>query len=168
MYLEQLWTAPELLRDPTAFKSGTQKGDVYSFALVLHEMLFRKGAFYRGEEEFPEPQRKFVKNIFKFILTDFCFYVFYFYLYFIIHISVLFFYTYFIYCLEILERVKERPINEDDSYRPVITEEMMEEEGSHEEDQRKLVDLMDRCWRENPHDRFEFRTIRTIVHTLNK
>ncbi|KAI3421126.1 hypothetical protein GPALN_014754 [Globodera pallida] len=55
-YKKKLWTAPELLRNPNAPIQGTQKGDVYSFALILHEMLYRKGAFYRGEEETPTPQ----------------------------------------------------------------------------------------------------------------
>ncbi|KAL3089465.1 hypothetical protein niasHT_029176 [Heterodera trifolii] len=54
-YRKKLWTAPELLRNPDAHIQGTQKGDVYSFALILHEMLYRKGAFYRGEEENPSP-----------------------------------------------------------------------------------------------------------------
>jgi hypothetical protein len=35
-----------------------QKADIYSFALILHEMMYRKGAFYRGEEEYPEPKGK--------------------------------------------------------------------------------------------------------------
>ncbi len=51
-----MWTAPEILRDPTTPPQGTQKGDVYSFALILHEMLYRKGAFYRGDDEMPEPE----------------------------------------------------------------------------------------------------------------
>lgn len=54
--LEKLWTAPELLRDLNAPVQGTQKGDVYSFALILHEMLYRRGAFYRGEDECPSPK----------------------------------------------------------------------------------------------------------------
>ena len=38
-----LWKAPELLRDPTM--KGTQKGDVYSFALILYEINGRSGPF---------------------------------------------------------------------------------------------------------------------------
>lgn len=53
--LERLWTAPELLRDASSPPQGTQKGDVYSFALILHEMLYRRGAFYRDEEITPGP-----------------------------------------------------------------------------------------------------------------
>jgi hypothetical protein len=29
---------------------------VYSFALILHEMLYRHGAFYRGDDDCPSPK----------------------------------------------------------------------------------------------------------------
>ena len=40
-----MWTAPELLRDSDAPPGGTQKGDVYSFALTLYEVYSRSGPF---------------------------------------------------------------------------------------------------------------------------
>ncbi|CAN8020881.1 unnamed protein product [Ixodes persulcatus] len=36
-----LWTAPELLRDCGLLRRGTQAGDVYSFAIVMQEVLLR-------------------------------------------------------------------------------------------------------------------------------
>uniref|UniRef100_A0A672RA80 Guanylate cyclase n=1 Tax=Sinocyclocheilus grahami TaxID=75366 RepID=A0A672RA80_SINGR len=44
--LEDLfWTAPEFLRDPESPRKGTYKGDVYSFAIILQEVVVR-GAPY--------------------------------------------------------------------------------------------------------------------------
>lgn len=43
-YSELLWKSPEILRDQMGtFSKGTQKGDVYSFGLILYEILGRSG-----------------------------------------------------------------------------------------------------------------------------
>lgn len=46
---EFLWTAPELLRLPTIPDEGTQKGDIYSFAIIVQEIVSRQGVFYLGD-----------------------------------------------------------------------------------------------------------------------
>uniref|UniRef100_A0A914HJG8 Guanylate cyclase domain-containing protein n=1 Tax=Globodera rostochiensis TaxID=31243 RepID=A0A914HJG8_GLORO len=55
-FSEKLRTEPELFRNPNAPIQGTQKGDVYSFAFILHEMLYRKvpstGATRRARPRF--------------------------------------------------------------------------------------------------------------------
>ncbi|KAL5292996.1 hypothetical protein ACFFRR_011640 [Megaselia abdita] len=42
-YRSLFWKAPELLRNPNI--CGTQKGDVYAFAIILYEVISRRGPF---------------------------------------------------------------------------------------------------------------------------
>ena len=49
-YSSELWTAPELLRMPYGSRlSGTDKGDVYSFGIMLQEILYRNTPFFYGD-----------------------------------------------------------------------------------------------------------------------
>jgi len=41
-----LWTAPELLRMKHRPLNGTQKGDVYSFAIIVQEIVFRAQPYF--------------------------------------------------------------------------------------------------------------------------
>ncbi|NXF32742.1 GUC2F cyclase, partial [Nyctibius bracteatus] len=44
-----LWTAPELLRDPDMRRKGTFKGDIYSFAIILQEVVVRGPPYCMSE-----------------------------------------------------------------------------------------------------------------------
>lgn len=47
--------APELLRMEAPPPRGSQKGDVYSFGIILQEVALRRGAFYlEGEALSPK------------------------------------------------------------------------------------------------------------------
>uniref|UniRef100_H2YFF7 Guanylate cyclase n=1 Tax=Ciona savignyi TaxID=51511 RepID=H2YFF7_CIOSA len=48
----KLWTAPEILKSVIPPPEGTQCGDVYSFAIIAHEILFQRGPFYRKEKKY--------------------------------------------------------------------------------------------------------------------
>ena len=52
-YRDQLWTAPELLRMTIRPVNGTQKADVYSFAIIMQEIVFRSEPYFA---EFDQPQ----------------------------------------------------------------------------------------------------------------
>jgi len=55
-----LWTAPELLiernKDDSVYVAGTPKGDVYSFAIIAQEILYRNGPFYTGDQQYLSPK----------------------------------------------------------------------------------------------------------------
>ncbi|XP_065092696.1 atrial natriuretic peptide receptor 1 isoform X1 [Ochlerotatus camptorhynchus] len=58
-----LWTSPELLRDPQHELAGTPKGDVYSFGIIIQEIVSRQGPFYIGDDDkSPKEIIKLVKN----------------------------------------------------------------------------------------------------------
>ncbi len=53
---EQLWRAPELHfwihnQVTNSTLNGTQKGDVYSFAIIIQEIFYRKGVFYLDDKD---------------------------------------------------------------------------------------------------------------------
>lgn len=54
---EELWTAPELLRMPADTRPlyGTQKGDVYSFAIIVQEVVYRAQPFFGDDNPVGEP-----------------------------------------------------------------------------------------------------------------
>ena len=52
----KLWTSPEILRDELNLEFGTAKGDVYAFAIILHEIVMRQGPFFLGEVNLMEPK----------------------------------------------------------------------------------------------------------------
>uniref|UniRef100_A0A8C5GCZ2 Guanylate cyclase n=1 Tax=Gouania willdenowi TaxID=441366 RepID=A0A8C5GCZ2_GOUWI len=54
-YAQKLWSAPELLRLEAPPPQGTQKGDVYSFSIIVQEVALRRGTFYlEGEPLSPK------------------------------------------------------------------------------------------------------------------
>ncbi len=45
-YRDLLWTAPELLRMERRPAKGTQKGDVYSFAIILQQIAYGAAPYF--------------------------------------------------------------------------------------------------------------------------
>ena len=48
-YRDLLWTAPELLRQQSPPPYGSQPGDVFSFAIILQELLFHTSPYFSTE-----------------------------------------------------------------------------------------------------------------------
>ena len=51
----KLWTAPEILREENKYIPGTQKGDIYAFAIILHEIAERNGT-WGSNNNYLEPE----------------------------------------------------------------------------------------------------------------
>ncbi|GFR98924.1 guanylate cyclase [Elysia marginata] len=72
----KLWMAPELLRMTNPSCCGTQKGDVYSFAIICQEIVYRNGAFYLqnldlSPKEITEKLKKSIRPLFRPTLEEF-------------------------------------------------------------------------------------------------
>ncbi|XP_071098571.1 atrial natriuretic peptide receptor 1-like [Haliotis cracherodii] len=62
-YNSKLWTAPELLRMMCRPPEGSQKADVYSFAIICQEIVYRSGVFHlRGLDLSPQEIHDKVKK----------------------------------------------------------------------------------------------------------
>ncbi|XP_076366164.1 receptor-type guanylate cyclase Gyc76C-like isoform X2 [Tachypleus tridentatus] len=61
-YRNLLWKAPEHLRDPYLHPKGTKEGDIYSFGIILHEIIGRQGP-YGGSDLSPKEIIKRVKDM---------------------------------------------------------------------------------------------------------
>ncbi|XP_053969377.1 atrial natriuretic peptide receptor 1 [Anastrepha ludens] len=59
-----LWTAPELLKmENNRPPEGTQKGDVYSFGIIVHEISTRQGPFYLGKTEIEKSPKEIIQLV---------------------------------------------------------------------------------------------------------
>lgn len=66
-FLDLLWKAPELLRNPNSGVKGSQKADIYAFGIIFHEVIGRKGPFARCG--YDDPKGKFFCFNFELIFT---------------------------------------------------------------------------------------------------
>nr|CAH7740158.1 unnamed protein product [Callosobruchus chinensis] len=112
----KLWTAPELLRLDHMPPEGTQKGDVYSFAIIMHEIIVREGVFYLDE---------------------------------------------YMDARAICDLLKKGPDENGRVLRPFIHSDKIYDP----EDKNEIVQLMKRCWSEDPDARPDFAAIK---NQLNK
>ncbi|XP_041355945.1 atrial natriuretic peptide receptor 1-like [Gigantopelta aegis] len=75
-YRSLLWTAPELLRMHNRPPEGTHKGDVYSFAIICQEIVYRNSVFYLqnldlSPKDIVEKVKQNVKPYFRPTMEDF-------------------------------------------------------------------------------------------------
>ncbi|XP_076080943.1 atrial natriuretic peptide receptor 1-like isoform X2 [Mytilus galloprovincialis] len=112
-YQSLLWTAPELLRMHNRPPEGTSRCDVYSFAVICQEIVYRNGVFYLANLDLsPEEIYKKVKN----------------------------------------------------GLRPYFRPTLDECDCPCDE----LADIIRQCWKEDPMERPDFPTLKSIIRKLNK
>ncbi|KAK3747649.1 hypothetical protein RRG08_024796 [Elysia crispata] len=114
-YKGLLWTAPELLRDSTGREGGTQRGDVYSFAVICQEVIYRAGVFHIPCSDLT-PREIYMK---------------------VIH-----------------------PALHQSYFRPFLE--------SIDCPCDELADVIKSCWAEDPSDRPDFPTLKSVIRKLNK
>ncbi|KAH8381881.1 hypothetical protein KR009_000760 [Drosophila setifemur] len=115
-----LWTAPELLRlEHQRAPEGTQKGDVYAFGIIVHEITTRQGPFYLGKCAYEKSPQ------------------------------------------EIIELVK--------GYHPQKMQRPFRPELEPNCDTKADINgIIRRCWAEDPADRPDFNTLKSMIRRFNK
>ncbi|XP_077993685.1 atrial natriuretic peptide receptor 1-like isoform X3 [Glandiceps talaboti] len=112
-YQRLLWTAPEILRMNHSPLGGTPKGDVYSFGVIIQEIVHRCGPFYVSHMDLsPE---------------------------------------------EIVQKV--RAASHKPYFRPSVDRATCPD---------NLFTVMEKCWAEDPNDRPDFNSLRSILRKLNR
>lgn len=62
---ELLWVAPECLQESLINSfTGSQKGDVYSFAIILEEIVVRGGPYEKAKDEFTTEGNSTVRRLY--------------------------------------------------------------------------------------------------------
>lgn len=110
----------------------SQKGDVYSFSIILEEIVVRGGPYEAAKQVAEIPGNLIHLNFFMFALFMSSF---------------------------LLAIIKRIIAHEDPPFRPSI--------GSHD-CPPDLLELMEKCWADNPDDRPTFCTIRSMVRDIMK
>ncbi|KAI8046866.1 atrial natriuretic peptide receptor 1 isoform X2 [Drosophila gunungcola] len=115
-----LWTAPELLKvEHNRAPEGTQKGDVYAFGIIVHEITTRQGPFYLGRCAYEKSPQ------------------------------------------EIIELVK--------GYQPHRMQKPFRPELEPNCDTKADINgIIRRCWAEDPADRPDFNTLKSMIRRFNK
>lgn len=137
--LELLWVAPEHLPHTTFIgHPKSQKGDVYSFSIILEEIVGRGGPYEAAKQVTDIPGnlinlRTFLKCLFTLSISS--------------HATLF---------LAIISRIIAHEVP---PFRPSI--------GSHD-CPPDLLELMEKCWADNPDDRPTFCTIRSMVRDIMK
>lgn len=65
----QLWTAPELLRMHSRPLEGTLKGDVYSFAIICQEIVYRNGVFHLLDLDLTPEGESFIQSRYRVLVS---------------------------------------------------------------------------------------------------
>ncbi|KAF8795122.1 Atrial natriuretic peptide receptor 1 like protein [Argiope bruennichi] len=113
-----LWTAPEHLRRREPSLHGSKKGDVYSYAIILQEVITRSLPF--------EPKDRCGRSV-RFLSAE-----------------------------DIIDRIR---MGTTPPYRPEL---------AHDECPPDMLDLIKKCWEENPDDRPSFPEIKQKMKKITK
>lgn len=137
--LELLWIAPELLPlTVTPGSAATQKGDVYSFAIILEEIVVRGGPY--------EVARTFMTTQEVWLI--------------VVLFNLNFISSYFLSLLLFISKIVSRvSASENPPLRPEVTPKDCPPD---------ILSLMERCWHEIPDERPSFHTIRGTIRGIMK